>query len=257
MPTLFLTCGLPGSGKTTLAKRIEQERPALRLTADEWLFALFGPEPGITGSDEGCAERAPHRGRGVAVGGRGGGAATRRRRRRAIGVCGAGRNATTIGRVQKRSAHARSCVFSMSRAMNSGGASRHATRICRRARSLSKSNISTCGHPGSIGRLTMNCGSSEGATVPGTVAPLRVVAVAVMQIRPVWMRVFDRMRADGRASGASMAVVPGGRDRDDHRRVGVNVRVPSPDACGDGCAVRASTTGLRRQTAHPRRGERP
>ena len=45
MPTLFLTCGLPGSGKTTLAKRIEREQPALRLTADEWLFALFGPEP--------------------------------------------------------------------------------------------------------------------------------------------------------------------------------------------------------------------
>src|SRR5262245_33336270 len=45
MATLFLTCGLPGSGKTTLAKQIEQERPALRLTADEWLFALFGPEP--------------------------------------------------------------------------------------------------------------------------------------------------------------------------------------------------------------------
>jgi predicted kinase len=45
MPTLFLTCGLPGSGKTTLAKQIEAERPALRLTADEWLFELFGPEP--------------------------------------------------------------------------------------------------------------------------------------------------------------------------------------------------------------------
>jgi predicted kinase len=45
MATLFLTCGLPGSGKTTLAKRIEQDRPALRLTADEWLFALFGPDP--------------------------------------------------------------------------------------------------------------------------------------------------------------------------------------------------------------------
>jgi GrpB-like predicted nucleotidyltransferase (UPF0157 family)/predicted kinase len=45
MATLFLTCGLPGSGKTTLAKRIEHDRPALRLTADEWLFELFGPDP--------------------------------------------------------------------------------------------------------------------------------------------------------------------------------------------------------------------
>ncbi len=45
MPTLYMTCGLPGSGKTTLAKQIEQSRNALRLTGDEWLFALFGPEP--------------------------------------------------------------------------------------------------------------------------------------------------------------------------------------------------------------------
>ena len=40
-PTLYLTCGLPGSGKTTLAKRVEQEVPALRLTADEWLHELY------------------------------------------------------------------------------------------------------------------------------------------------------------------------------------------------------------------------
>jgi len=45
MATLFLTCGLPGSGKTTRAKQIEHDRPALRLTADEWLVELFGPEP--------------------------------------------------------------------------------------------------------------------------------------------------------------------------------------------------------------------
>lgn len=41
MPTLYLTCGLPGSGKTTLAKRLEQEAPALRFTADEWLHELY------------------------------------------------------------------------------------------------------------------------------------------------------------------------------------------------------------------------
>ena len=44
-PTLFLTCGLPGCGKTTLAKRLEQDVPALRLTADEWLHDLY---PSIT-----------------------------------------------------------------------------------------------------------------------------------------------------------------------------------------------------------------
>ena len=40
MPTLFITCGLQASGKTTLAKRLEEERSALRLTADEWLRQL-------------------------------------------------------------------------------------------------------------------------------------------------------------------------------------------------------------------------
>lgn len=42
MPTLFLMCGLPGSGKTTLAKQIEREDLALRLTPDEWIVRLFG-----------------------------------------------------------------------------------------------------------------------------------------------------------------------------------------------------------------------
>jgi len=42
MSTVLLICGLPGAGKTTLAKRIERERPALRLTEDEWVAGLFG-----------------------------------------------------------------------------------------------------------------------------------------------------------------------------------------------------------------------
>ena len=42
MATLLLMCGLPGSGKTTLASRLELERPALRLTPDEWIVRLFG-----------------------------------------------------------------------------------------------------------------------------------------------------------------------------------------------------------------------
>jgi predicted kinase len=41
-PTLFLTVGLPGTGKTTAARRIEAEKPALRLTKDEWMKALYG-----------------------------------------------------------------------------------------------------------------------------------------------------------------------------------------------------------------------
>lgn len=41
-PTLFLTVGLPGTGKTTEARRIEVERNALRLTKDEWMKAIYG-----------------------------------------------------------------------------------------------------------------------------------------------------------------------------------------------------------------------
>jgi predicted kinase len=43
-PTLFLTVGLPGTGKTTAARRIEVEQRALRLSKDEWVKALYGHE---------------------------------------------------------------------------------------------------------------------------------------------------------------------------------------------------------------------
>ena len=37
---LILTCGLPGAGKTTLARQLAAERNAVRLTKDEWLWAI-------------------------------------------------------------------------------------------------------------------------------------------------------------------------------------------------------------------------
>jgi predicted kinase len=44
---LILTCGLPGAGKTTLARQLAADRSAVRLTKDNWLWAL-GPTPGAT-----------------------------------------------------------------------------------------------------------------------------------------------------------------------------------------------------------------
>jgi predicted kinase len=39
-PRLILLCGLPGSGKTTVAKRLADEVPAVRLCPDDWLAAM-------------------------------------------------------------------------------------------------------------------------------------------------------------------------------------------------------------------------
>lgn len=41
-PILHLMVGLAGVGKTTLAKQIEAETSAIRLTPDEWMAPLFG-----------------------------------------------------------------------------------------------------------------------------------------------------------------------------------------------------------------------
>ena len=41
-PTLFLTVGLPGAGKTTRAGQLARERSVLRLTPDEWMAPMFG-----------------------------------------------------------------------------------------------------------------------------------------------------------------------------------------------------------------------
>jgi predicted kinase len=48
---LILTCGLPGSGKTALARQLAADRCAVRLTKDEWLEAL-GSSPWDTPTRE-------------------------------------------------------------------------------------------------------------------------------------------------------------------------------------------------------------
>jgi len=44
MTTLHLMVGLPCSGKTTLAKQLEQDLNAIRFTPDEWQLELFGQD---------------------------------------------------------------------------------------------------------------------------------------------------------------------------------------------------------------------
>lgn len=41
MATLFLICGLPGAGKTTLAKELEQQHSAIRFSPDEWIAQII------------------------------------------------------------------------------------------------------------------------------------------------------------------------------------------------------------------------
>jgi predicted kinase len=51
----MLTCGLPGAGKTALARQLAADRSAVRLTKDEWLWAL-----GSTPWDEPTREKVEH-----------------------------------------------------------------------------------------------------------------------------------------------------------------------------------------------------
>jgi predicted kinase len=52
VPRLILMCGLPGSGKTTLAVKLAAQAPAVRLCPDEWLRSL-----GIDLFDEAMRDR--------------------------------------------------------------------------------------------------------------------------------------------------------------------------------------------------------
>ncbi|MEY2418303.1 MAG: hypothetical protein QOG90_983 [Actinomycetota bacterium] len=40
-PRLFVTCGLPGSGKTTLAQQLAADHDAVRFSPDEWMTDLW------------------------------------------------------------------------------------------------------------------------------------------------------------------------------------------------------------------------
>ncbi|MCH6230155.1 ATP-binding protein [Microbacterium sp. CFH 31415] len=64
MATLHLMVGLPGSGKTTLARSLEREHSALRLTVDEWHVELFGNDVHDDSSD---ADWAVHDARHTAI----------------------------------------------------------------------------------------------------------------------------------------------------------------------------------------------
>jgi predicted kinase len=46
MPTTFLLCGKTGSGKTTLAHRLEIEKGAVLISVDAWMLRLFGDSMG-------------------------------------------------------------------------------------------------------------------------------------------------------------------------------------------------------------------
>ena len=55
MPTLHLICGLPGAGKTTLAKQLEKACQTVRFSPDEWLHRL-----GLDFYDEAARARVEH-----------------------------------------------------------------------------------------------------------------------------------------------------------------------------------------------------
>jgi predicted kinase len=56
-PRVHLLCGLVGSGKTTYARRLEAEVPAVRFSLDEWMLRLHGlryDDPQYVSRLDGC-----------------------------------------------------------------------------------------------------------------------------------------------------------------------------------------------------------
>jgi predicted kinase len=47
MPTAHLIHGYVGVGKTTFARRLAQELPAIRFSHDEWMSRLYGDDPPV------------------------------------------------------------------------------------------------------------------------------------------------------------------------------------------------------------------
>jgi len=58
-PTLYLMCGLPGSGKTTRAKELEAAGKGILLNADDWVWQLYPDDAETAARDErkGLVER--------------------------------------------------------------------------------------------------------------------------------------------------------------------------------------------------------
>ena len=48
MATAHLVHGYLGTGKTTLARQLEREHAAVRLTPDDWMAGLFGEDPPVS-----------------------------------------------------------------------------------------------------------------------------------------------------------------------------------------------------------------
>ena len=47
MPTAHLIHGYLGAGKTTFARQLERDIPAIRFSHDEWMVRLYGDDPPI------------------------------------------------------------------------------------------------------------------------------------------------------------------------------------------------------------------